>query len=181
MARRVRSRSRSRARRGAGLLGPRRVAYNPRTDTWIVIERQPDGRWKIIGNYEDQATAKEVAYAPARRLNIKGRHRRLSKLIDLSSPEAARKKLPELKRMYREAKTWRTKLRVYRALVAAANLAEIMARRKRNLSTKEREEFREIARLYREAAKEIGEDYRRNYSRLALALKWHLEGRRRVW
>ena len=117
---------------------------------------------------------------PGMRIHISGRSR-TSKLIDLSSPEAARAKLPELKRMYHEAKTWRTKLRIYRALVAAANLAEIMAKRKKNLSPEEREEFREIARIYRQAAEEIGEDYRRNYSRLALALRWHLEGQRRVW
>jgi len=114
------------------------------------------------------------------RIRISGRSR-TSKLIDLSSPEAARAKLPELKRMYREARSWRTKLRVYRALMAAANLAEIMAKRKKNLSPEERQQFREIARLYREAAEEIGGDYRRNYSRLALALRWHLEGQKRVW
>jgi len=117
---------------------------------------------------------------PSMRLRISGRSR-TARLIDLSSPEAARKKLPELKRMYRQAKTWRTKLRIYRALVAAANLARLMAERKKNLSPEERRQFREIARLYRQAAEEIGEDYRRNYSRLALALRWHLEGRRRVW
>ena len=114
------------------------------------------------------------------RLHISGRSK-TSKLIDLSSPEAARAKLPELKRMYRQAKTWRTKLRIYRALVAAANLARLMAERKKGLSAREREELRKIARLYRQAAEEIGEDYRRNYSRLALALKWHIQGRRRVW
>jgi len=156
MARRVRSRVRSRARRGSGLLGPRRVAYNPKTGTWIVIERQPDGRWKIIGNYEDQATAKRLArgmfYRPRR-------YKYLADIVRIDSVENAREAVRKLWEEFREAKTYAKKLRIARATLMAANIASVFTRR-RNLSPEERSEKAEVERIYRGAANRMFEELR---------------------
>ena len=132
------------------------MAYNPRTDTWIVIERQPDGRWKIIGNYEDQATAKRVAHGMFYRPR---RYRYLANIVRIDSVENAREAVRKLWEEFHEAKTYTKKLRIARATLMAANIASVFTRR-RYLSPEERHEKAEVERVYREAANLMFEELR---------------------
>ena len=132
------------------------MAYNPRTGTWIVIERQPSGRWKIIGNYEDQATAKRVAHGMFYRPR---RYRYLANIVRIDSVENAREAVRKLWEEFHEAKTYTKKLRIARATLMAANIASVFTRR-RYLSPEERHEKAEVERIYREAANRMFEELR---------------------
>ena len=163
MARRRRTR-RSRGRGSSGYYTvPRIVRYNPRTRTYVVLERQPNGRMKIIGNfkrYEEAATmasaGKGMFYRPAH-------HKYLAEIITFKSVSAAEDAARRLKQLYKEAKTRDKRLTILRAVVLAANRAKVAARRHPYLKPSTRERLLKVARVYRKLADELKADYRRRY------------------
>jgi len=82
------------------------------------------------------------------------RHRDLGEIVSIRSPEEARASAKVLVRMAREARTRRRRVTIKRAMVLAANRAEA-ASKKRNLSSRERRELREVAEIYRRAYRKI--------------------------
>ena len=91
--------------------------------------------------------AKTMFYSPPR-------HRDLGEIVSISSPSSARASARVLLRMAEEAKTRRRKVTIKRAMVLAANRAEAAAK-KRNLSAREKQEMREVAKIYRRAYRQI--------------------------
>jgi len=86
----------------------------------------------------------------------------LAEVVTFEDPKKARKAAAEILRSIKKAKRRDKALREARALQYAANRARAAAR-KRGLSRKEREELREVAKVYEEAAKEAWEIYREKY------------------
>jgi len=80
------------------------------------------------------------------------RHKRLADVIRISSPTAAKASVKEAKELVKEG--YYSKTTVKRAFVLAANRSKAMLNRK-NLSVKERRELRQVARIYRNAAKSL--------------------------
>jgi len=118
---------------------------------------------KIIGNfkrYEDAATmasaGKGMFYQPAH-------HKYLAEIVTFRSVEAARDACQRLKQLYREAKTRDKRLTILRAVVLAANRAKVMAQKHPHLKPETRKRLMRIAKIYRELADKLKEDYRKRY------------------
>lgn len=75
------------------------------------------------------------------------KYQKYADIVSLESPAKARESKRELLNEYRSAKTNDKKVRVKRSAVLAMNRAEVTLKRK-NLSDKERKEFREIKQIY---------------------------------
>lgn len=83
--------------------------------------------------------------------------KRLAAVVSLTSPAEARKSATWLKRHFRELKSREHKVAVKRACVLAHNRA-LAARKKKDLSAKEKKEFKEIAKIYKTAYKSMNLD-----------------------
>jgi len=96
------------------------------------------------------------------------RHRWLADIVSFESPTKARESARKLVKAFERGRIGRRKigrkraLTIARALNYAANRAEASAKRK-GLSSKERKELKEIAKIYRKAAEEAFEIYREEY------------------
>jgi len=84
----------------------------------------------------------------------KPRHPDLAEIVTLESPRRARRAAKKLKKEFEEARTRKRKVVIKRATVLAANRAKA-ARKRRNLSKKEKRELEEIAEIYTDAYKEM--------------------------
>lgn len=82
------------------------------------------------------------------------RYKKYADMVRLRTPEEAEGSVRMLLEEFNTAETREKKLRVKRVTINAANRAEAAGKRK-DLSQKEREEFKEIHKLYREAADEM--------------------------
>ena len=92
-------------------------------------------------------------FAPAR-------YKYLEDIVSFRSPAEARISVELLWNEFNGASTRAKKLRIARATMYAANRADAAAKKK-NLSPKERREYKEIARIYRQAAEKMFKRYRR--------------------
>ncbi len=81
-------------------------------------------------------------------------HPSLAEIVSLESPSKARKAARELKRKFEKARSRDRKRIIKQATVLAANRAKA-ARKRKNLSSKERRELEEIAEIYERAYKEM--------------------------
>jgi len=90
---------------------------------------------------------RSIFYKPAH-------HPSLAEIVSLESPAKARKSVRELKRKFKSAKSRDRKRIIKQATVLAANRAKA-ARKRKNLSSKERKELEEIAEIYERAYKEM--------------------------
>jgi len=88
------------------------------------------------------------------------RHQYLGDMVSIRNPDAAKGSVRELEREFKGAATQDKRLRVARATQLAANRAAASSKRK-NLSAREHQEFREIAAMYARAAKKMFAAYRR--------------------
>ena len=79
------------------------------------------------------------------------RYKYLADIVRIDTVENAKKAVRKLLKHFREAKTRAKKIRVKKATVLAANRARVLSKSPR-ISPKERQEFREIARIYERAA-----------------------------
>ena len=77
--------------------------------------------------------------------------KKLAGIVSIESTRKAKKAAKELKHEFKSARSREKKTHIKRATVLAANRAKAAAK-KRNLSRKEKEELREIAEIYSEAA-----------------------------
>lgn len=82
------------------------------------------------------------------------RWKQLAKVVSLENPAEARSSAVWLKRHFQELKSHEHKVAVKRACVLAANRADAMLKKK-DLSRRERGEFRKIVTIYRQAAKQM--------------------------
>jgi len=92
------------------------------------------------------------------------RWKHLSEVISYRSPSEARKSARQILKELKEVKRKDAALRRARALQRAANETKVIYRKKKGLSPKERREFKEISKIYEEAAKEAWEIYRDKFS-----------------
>jgi len=99
------------------------------------------------GRKRGRSRNRSMFYSPAR-------HKYLGEIVTFKNPSAARGAARELLRLFKSARTRAKKLRIKRAAILAANRARASAKRK-NLSSRERKELREIARIYEQAAKKM--------------------------
>ena len=81
----------------------------------------------------------------------KPRWKKYAEIVTFENPDAAKGAARELLREFRSAKTRAKKVRVKKVTVYAANRARASAKRK-NLSSRERKELLQIARIYERAA-----------------------------
>jgi len=97
------------------------------------------------------------------------KHKWLAKIITFKDPDSAEEAAEKLVKGLERGRIGKrrvgkkTALTIARSLNYAANRAEASAKRK-NLSKKEREELKEIAEIYREAANEAFEIYHEKYA-----------------
>ena len=83
-------------------------------------------------------------YEPAKSKHLAG-------IVSIESTRKAKKAAKELKEEFKHSKSRSKKTHTKRAVVLAANRAKSAAK-KRNLSKKERQELKEIAEIYSDAA-----------------------------
>lgn len=84
----------------------------------------------------------------------KPKHPSIAKIVSLESPTKARKAANKLLSMFKGTKRRDRKVAIKRAAVLAANRAGAAAKR-RNLSAKERKQFGEIEKIYRNVSKRM--------------------------
>lgn len=87
-----------------------------------------------------------------RTLFFESKSKKLASIVTFKNPSAARGAVKELGREFNGAKTDDKRLRVFRATLLAANRALASSKRK-NLSSRERNELKQISGIYRKAAK----------------------------
>jgi hypothetical protein len=109
-------------------------------------------RRRTLGFYTDRAGRVRPITAGSGRRTIffPPRYRRYSEIVRIDNPNAARGSVEILSREFEKAKTSEKRRRIKRMTVLAANRAAAAAR-KRNLSDRERREFLEVEKIYREA------------------------------
>lgn len=88
----------------------------------------------------------------SRTLFTKPRSKKLANIITFRNPDVARGAVKELSCEFRGAKTDAKKERIRKATQQAANRADASSKRK-NLSTRERRELKQISSIYNRAAK----------------------------
>lgn len=82
------------------------------------------------------------------------KHKKLAEIVNFESPSRARSAARKLKELFRHARTRKEKRIIKQATVLAANRAKA-ARRRKDLSRKEKHQYEEIADIYTEAYKEM--------------------------
>jgi len=90
---------------------------------------------------------RSMFYKPAR-------HKKLSEIVSLESPAKAKKSAHTLLRLFKKAKRRDRKRTIKQAAVLAANRAKA-AKKRKNLSRKEKREYEEIADIYESVYKEM--------------------------
>jgi len=96
---------------------------------------------------------------------LPARHRYLSEIITFRSITGAREAARQLRRLYHEAKTRQKKLTILRAVVLAANRAEVAAKRHPSFSPEVRRKWKRIAQIYRDLAEDLKTAYMWRYHR----------------
>lgn len=82
------------------------------------------------------------------------RSKKFAEIISVVSPEKARKSVKILEREFKNSKTRTKKIQIKQRTVLVANRAGATLKRK-NLSPKERKEFKQIERIYRQSAEKM--------------------------
>lgn len=82
------------------------------------------------------------------------RWRRLAEVVSLENPAEARRSAVWLKRHFKELRSHEHKVAVKRATVLAMNRSRAAMKRK-DLSSREKSEFRKIAKIYEDAYKSM--------------------------
>jgi len=95
---------------------------------------------------------------PKQTLFKKPKHKYLAKIVNFDTPENAKKSTKKLEKEFVNAKTDKKRLRIARASLFASNRAEASGKRK-NLSRKEKTEYRKIAVLYKNTANMLFKEY----------------------
>jgi len=84
----------------------------------------------------------------------KAYYKKYSDIVSLKTPAEARKSVSKLRQEFNDAKTKQKKIRIWRVANLASNRA-FANLKKSNLSFKERQEYRQIAGIYRNFADSI--------------------------
>jgi len=101
---------------------------------------------------EQKPTAQKTIFGPAK-------YAYLSDIISLRNPSAAYGSVRELEREFNKAGTDAKRLRIARATLLVANRAKAITK-KRPLSVVERQQFRDMAGIYKRAAEKLFQQYR---------------------
>lgn len=89
-----------------------------------------------------------------RTMFVEPKTKMLAAVVKIDSPANAKKSAIELKRMFRERKHRDSKVKIKRAAVLAYVRSRAMLKKK-DLSSKEKAEFRKIAAIYKKAYKSM--------------------------
>ncbi|RLI98295.1 MAG: hypothetical protein DRP08_08245, partial [Candidatus Aenigmatarchaeota archaeon] len=92
--------------------------------------------------------------SPKKTIFFKPKYLKYSEIVRIDTPDAARGSVKILLREFRNAETRAKKRRIKWMCVLAANRAKA-ARKKGNLSPREKREFAEVKRIYREAVEKM--------------------------
>ena len=99
----------------------------------------------------DMTITKRIKRAKRLTLFKPARYKKYSEIVSFKNPTAARASVKELKKEFNKAKTREKKVRILRVAQYAANRAKAAAKKK-NLSSKEKRELRQISRIYERAS-----------------------------
>lgn len=80
--------------------------------------------------------------------------KKFAEIISIESPNKAKKSVVELEKEFKKAKFHNSKVKIKNRTVLVANRVEATLKRK-NLSDKERTEFKQILRIYRQSIKRM--------------------------
>lgn len=114
---------------------------------------------RVIGFYTDERGRKRPITS-RRNIRPKGtiffppKYKKYADIVSLRTPEEAKGSVEILMKEFNNAETDEKKRRIKRVVVLAANRA-MVARRKKDLSERERQEYREIEKIYRNAAEKM--------------------------
>nr|BDI55119.1 MAG: hypothetical protein [uncultured archaeon] len=128
---------------------------------WIQTTRKIEGKnrcvWvKAYKKYGKRKYKVRLTnpYRAERSLLKIARYKKYKEIVSLKDPTEAKESVKELYREFHLAKTHAKKLRISRVTTYASNRAYASAKRK-NISAKEREEFRQIGNIYHNLAFEF--------------------------
>lgn len=93
-----------------------------------------------------------------RTMFFKPKTKKYAKIIELDDPQSAKGSVNKLKREYNKAKTKAKKRKIIRVTTLASNRAKAMGK-KRNLSKREKTEFKRISNIYKKAGKTFSQKY----------------------
>ena len=88
----------------------------------------------------------------------KPKYKYLAKIVRFDTPENAKKSTKKLEKEFINAKTDKKRLRIARTSLYASNRAEASGKRK-NLSRKEKSEYKKIAILYKNTSNMLFKEY----------------------
>lgn len=89
-----------------------------------------------------------------RTMFVKPKSKTLAAVVKIDTPANAKKSVIELKKMFRKREHRDSKVKIKRATVLAYSRSRAMLKKK-DLSSKEKAEFRKIARIYKKAYKSM--------------------------
>lgn len=99
-----------------------------------------------------------MSIKPKKSLYEKPKYKYLAKIVRFDTPERARGSIEKLTNEFVNARTLTKKLRIAKASMYASNRAEASGKKK-NLSRKEKSEYKKISMLYRGNAHMLFKEY----------------------
>ena len=113
-------------------------------------------RRRVVGFYTDRRGRRRPVTARKRAKTIffPPKSKRYAEIIRIDTPEAAELSVKQMKEEFSKAETDAKKRRLKRMITLAANRAQVISENPR-VSSKQREEARRVAEIYRKAAEEM--------------------------
>jgi hypothetical protein len=113
---------------------------------------------KPIGFYTKGGKRRPITVRKRATIFFPPKHKKLSEIIRVDTPTSAKDSVEKLIIEFDKAKTRDKKLRIMRAIKLAETRARVMSENDR-LSSKERNEAREVANIYENAYKRMSSSY----------------------
>lgn len=129
---------------------------------WVQTNRKIEGKNRRVWvkAYKDRYGKRKYKvrltnpYRMGRYLFKPAKYKKYKEIVSLKDPAEAKESVKELDKEFHLAKTHTKKLRISRVTIYASNRAYASAKRK-NISAKERDEFRQIGNIYHNLASEF--------------------------
>jgi len=125
-----------------------------------MARRRTRAKARVVGFYTDEKgkvrpiTARSRKRFRPKTIFFPAKHKKYAEIVKISSPEEAKVAVKMLTEEFEKKKSKAWKRKIKSMMVLAANRAAVAARNP-NLSEKERREFKEVERIYREAYKKL--------------------------